>query len=55
MIIGTPYIDIGGTAKVRILDTDLNCQLKFTKRGWLSKDEFKVEGEVTKGVGKKKG
>ena len=55
LIIGTPYVDIGGTSRIRLLGSDLTCQLRFTKRGWLSRDEFKVEGEVTRGGGKKKG
>jgi len=49
MIIGTPYVDIGGTGHIRILgDSDLKCQIHYTKRGWLSKDEFKCEGEVVR-------
>jgi len=56
LIIGTPYVDIGGTQTIKLLEQpDLSCKLSYTKRGWLSRDEFKVEGEVTRASGKKKG
>ena len=49
LIIGSPYIDIGGTSEVRLIsEPQLFCSLRFTKRGWLSKEEFKVEGEVVR-------
>jgi len=55
LIIGTPYIDIGGTSKVRLVGKDeLEINLRWTKRGWLSKEEFKVEGELTRQTGKGK-
>ena len=54
LIIGTTYIDLGGKSDVRILENDeLKSTLRYTKRGWLSKEEFKVEGEVVSGKGKK--
>ena len=56
LIIGTPYIDLGGSSKIRLLqDPELEVNLRFTKKGWLSKEEYKVEGEVirTKKAGKK--
>ena len=47
LVIGTPYIDIGGHAVLRILeDPSVVCKIHFIKRGWLSKDEFKLEGDV---------
>ena len=47
IIIGTPYIDIGGDCVVKSLGKNsLNCLLKFHLRGWLSSEEFKVEGDV---------
>ena len=56
MIIGTPYVDIGGTQTIRLLEQpDLSCKLSYTKRGWTSRSEFKVEGDVTRASGKKKG
>ena len=54
LIIGTPYVDIGGTAVLRTLgDDDHLCHLNFIKRGWMSKEEFKVEGEVKRTTKKK--
>ena len=57
LIIGTPYIDIGGTMKAQLLpkfegtkggsDCSVVCTLRMTKKGWFSKEEYKVEGEVT--------
>jgi hypothetical protein len=56
LIIGTPYVDLGGTQTIRLLEQpDLTCKLTYTKRGWTSRGEFKVEGEVTRASGKKKG
>jgi hypothetical protein len=47
-------MDIGGTMKIRIIgNDDYDCQIRFIKRGWFSKEAFKLEGEVTKIVGKK--
>lgn len=47
LIIGTPYVDIGGTSSVRLIEKpELECVVTYTKRGWISKDQFKVEGEV---------
>lgn len=51
LILGTPYIDLGGGSTVKILPKDgsseiYKCSLKYTKRGWFSKEEFKVEGQV---------
>jgi hypothetical protein len=55
LIIGTTYLDIGGSSTVNLIGSeDLKCSLKFTKRGWLSKDEYKVEGEVSRVTSSKK-
>ena len=32
----------------------MKCELNFTRRGWLSKDEFKVEGDVFRVTNDKK-
>jgi hypothetical protein len=49
LVIGTTYLDIGGTSTINLIQNpELKCQLRYTKRGWLSKDEFKVEGEVSR-------
>ena len=47
IIIGTMYTDLGGSSSLRLLNNpNLECNIKYTKRGWLSKEVFKVEGEV---------
>ena len=47
LIIGTMYTDLGGSSSIRLMNNpNLECNIKYTKRGWLSKDTFKVEGEV---------
>ena len=47
-IVGTPYSDIGGDSYVRLIGRpDLKCKLTWTKRGWITKEMFKVEGVVT--------
>ena len=57
LVIGTMYLDIGGTLKSRILDNpNLGCQIRFTKKGWISREEYKCEGElyeIQPGKGKK--
>mmetsp|Transcript_42118 Transcript_42118/g.64591 ORF Transcript_42118/g.64591 Transcript_42118/m.64591 type:complete len:143 (-) Transcript_42118:248-676(-) len=57
LIIGTLYIDIGGTAKLRIVEKpEYETNIKYTRRGWLSKEEFKLEGDTVRVVpGSKKG
>ena len=41
------YTDLGGSSSIRLMNNpNLECNIKYTKRGWLSKDTFKVEGEV---------
>ena len=48
-IIGTMYLDIGGTFKTRCLtDPSLEINLRYTKKGWLTKEEYKVEGELSR-------
>jgi hypothetical protein len=48
LIIGTPYVDIGGDAVISCLQSpELKCNLHFTKRGFFSKEEFKCEGYVS--------
>lgn len=56
LIIGSPYVDIGGGMKVNLVQwgegvkggspVEYCAAIRFTKRGWFSKEEFKVEGEV---------
>ena len=48
------YLDIGGGSKVRnVNEPSLEVNLRWTKRGFFTKEEFKVEGEVVRMVGKK--
>lgn len=56
LIIGNMYVDIGDTMTVRKVaykdglrrpDNDEQATINFTRRGWFSKEEFKLEGEVT--------
>ena len=47
-------MDIGGTMKIRLIgNEELDCQIRFIKRGWFSREAYKLEGEVTRMVGKK--
>ena len=55
LIIGTPYVDIGGTSTIKSIEhPDLECLLTYTKRGWTTRDMFKVEGDVYRKNSKKK-
>jgi hypothetical protein len=48
------YLDIGGGSKVRnVNEPSLEVNLRWTKRGFFTKEEFKVEGEVCRTIGKK--
>ena len=57
LVVGTMYIDVGGTMKAQLMPSKegtvggsvcpYQCTLRMTKKGWFSKEEFKVEGEVT--------
>lgn len=47
LIIGTTYLDQGGESYIRLIGNDeLKATMRYTRRGWLSKEEFKVEGEL---------
>lgn len=48
LVVGTPYIDIEGTATLRDLkNPEKYATIKFHKRGWTSQtNNFKVEGFV---------
>jgi hypothetical protein len=47
LIIGTLYIDIGGTSSIRPLrNSKLNCILKWSKKGWFNTDMYNVEGDI---------
>lgn len=48
LIVGTPYIDIGGRFKCHILGQDnLKAEVRFHKRGWFSSENQKCEGEIS--------
>ena len=47
LIIGTPYVDIGGKSVIRNCSREGEyCELEFHKRGWSTSSAFKVDGEV---------
>ena len=47
LVIGTPYMDIGGVSNVRLLsNSEIFAKIKYIKRGLFSKEECKIEGEV---------
>lgn len=47
LIIGTPYVDIGGKSVVRCTNREGDyCELEYHKRGWTSSSAFKVDGEI---------
>ena len=49
IIIGTMYIDIGGSASVKIIgNSNIRAVLNYTKKGWFSKEEYKIDGFVEK-------
>lgn len=48
LVIGTAYVDIGETMRVLNLTTKDYAEIRFTRRSWFSKEEFKLEGEVYK-------
>lgn len=61
IVVGTMYADCGGTMKISLLPWDdskpydekqvpLTATVKFTKKGWFSKEEYKLEGEVQRHV-----
>jgi hypothetical protein len=45
LILGTPYIDIGGKQTIRNLKNGEYCVMEFHTRGWTGTG-YKVEGEV---------
>ena len=46
MIIGTPYLDLGGNSVIRNCATGDYCEFEYHKRGWSSTNSYKVDGEV---------
>ena len=47
MVIGSLYIDIGGTSSIRpIRNEKLLCVLKWSKKAWFTNEQFKVEGDI---------
>ena len=51
LIIGTPYVDIGGKSKIKNLTTGEICKLLFHKRPWVGTG-FKVNGDLYDANGK---
>lgn len=55
LLVGTMYIDLGGTLTVTNLNRpNEKCQIRFDRRGWFSGEPFKIEGSVFMEDGKKK-
>jgi len=55
LIIGTTYVDIGETMTViNVNKPNYRCEVRFERRGWFSKEEFKLQGEsfITEGKDK---
>ena len=55
LIIGTTYVDIGETMTViNVNKPNQKCEVRFERRGWFSKEEFKLQGEsfITEGKDK---
>ena len=49
LVIGTPYMDIGGISNIRLLNNDdIHGKIKYIKRGMFSKEVCKIEGEINK-------
>jgi len=49
LVVGTLYLDMGGAGRIRILEKpEYEAKIKYFRRGWLSKDEFKLNGDVTR-------
>jgi hypothetical protein len=47
LIIGTPYVDIGGKSVIKSLNRPGEyCEIEYYKRGWTSGNSFRLEGEV---------
>ncbi|CDW74380.1 oxysterol-binding protein [Stylonychia lemnae] len=47
LIIGTPYVDLGGKSIIRNCSREGEyCELEFHKRGWSASSAFKLDGEV---------
>jgi hypothetical protein len=51
LIVGKMYIDIGDTMTVKKVpitkslilgDEEVSCSINFTRRGWFTKEEFKI-------------
>lgn len=54
LVIGTMYVDIGDTMTVvNQKRPNERCEVRFERRGWLSKEPFKLVGESFKVDGKK--
>ena len=55
LVVGQMYLDLGETKTITNLKRPNEiCEIKFERRGWLSKESFKFEGETFAKLGKKK-
>ena len=49
LVIGTPYMDIGGISNIRLLSNlEILGKIKYIKRGLFSSEICKIEGEISK-------
>lgn len=50
LIIGSPYIDLGGKSIIKNLNKPHEyCELEYHKRGWSAGSYFKIDGEIYSG------
>ena len=50
IIIGTPYVDLGGKSTIRNLSKPHEyCELEYHRRGWSQASYFRVDGEIYQG------
>ncbi len=55
LIIGTPYLDLGGTATIKNLSKPNEISsIEFHKRGWSESSYFRIEGVIYANGGQKK-
>jgi hypothetical protein len=50
LIIGTPYVDLGGMSVIRNVKNDERAEIEYFKRGWTDSNNFRLEGHVFKGT-----
>jgi hypothetical protein len=49
LILGTPYVDLGGKSHIRCINKEREgdyAEIEFHKRGWSASSAFKLDGDV---------